>query len=106
MHFNWLIVTFEFSFCFIFISFVKVHELFNGATLLAKSFYCNYYYYDYYCFAFGFIFLMIEHKLNSFYLHFSICSRVQQKKRNTFSIYSFRISLLLFYTLCIAYSVR
>lgn len=37
MHFNWLIVTFEFSFCFIFISFVKVHELFNGATLLAQK---------------------------------------------------------------------
>lgn len=37
MHFNWLIVTFEFSFCFIFISFVKVHELFNGATQLAQK---------------------------------------------------------------------
>lgn len=37
MHFNWLIVTFEFSFYFIFISFVKVHELFNGATQLAQK---------------------------------------------------------------------
>lgn len=39
MHFNWLIVPFEFSFCFIIIlvSFVKVHELFNGATQLAQK---------------------------------------------------------------------